>query len=44
MLLILGLVGLSYYLSTIKIEFHITSRIVGMIFVLFILILLVDVM
>jgi len=34
-------VGLSYYLSTIKIELHITSRIVGMVLVLFILILFV---
>src|SRR5690242_9185002 len=40
-LLILGLVGLSYYLSKTKIEVHITSRIVALIFVLVLLIVLV---
>ncbi len=40
-LVILGLVGLSYYLSTVKIQLHITSRIVAVLFVLFILILFV---
>jgi len=40
-LLILGLVGLSYYLSTTKIELHITSRIVAAVFVAVILIVFV---
>jgi len=40
-LLILGLVGLSFYLSTTKIELHITSRIVAVVFVLVILIVFV---
>jgi signal transduction histidine kinase/DNA-binding response OmpR family regulator len=40
-LLLLGLVGLSYYLSTIKINVHITSRIVAVVFVLVILIVFI---
>jgi signal transduction histidine kinase/DNA-binding response OmpR family regulator len=40
-LLILGFVGLSYYLSTTKLEFHITSRVVALVFVLVILIIFV---
>ncbi|MGB2901713.1 MAG: PAS domain S-box protein [Candidatus Acidiferrum sp.] len=40
-LLILALAGLSYYLSTTKIELHITSRIVATVFVLVILIVFV---
>jgi signal transduction histidine kinase/DNA-binding response OmpR family regulator len=40
-LLVLGLVGLSYYLSTTKLEFHITSRVVALVFVLVILIIFV---
>jgi PAS domain S-box-containing protein len=40
-LLFLGLAGLSYYLSTTKIELHITSRIVAAVFVLVILIIFV---
>jgi PAS domain S-box-containing protein len=40
-LLILGLVGLSYYLSTTKIQLQITSRIVAVVFVLVILIVFV---